>query len=130
MNRFDIVELLKDLPDDIVESANQPRRQCFSYKKRRFIVPTIAACFVGVLCFLIYPIVKLSAPGSIHITDTSSSPDSASDTATTESWHETITSDSITSSVKDITTYDTSITTFTTGSTTTYHSGSVSHRPP
>lgn len=99
MNQFNIIDLLKDLPDDIIESANRPRQRRSHYMIRlKYIVPTLAACFIGILCLTIYLILKTSTPGSLLITDTSSISESNASTFTTVARTETDVSNNVSDS--------------------------------
>lgn len=89
MNPFDMIELLKDLPDDIIESANRPRqRRSHSKTRLKYVIPTLAACFIGLLCLTINPALNISTPESIIITNTSSMSESITSTVTTDARSE------------------------------------------
>ncbi len=69
---LDIIDILNDLPDDIVESANHHRQHHYHKNiKYRYIISTIAACLVGVICLKIYPRPDISAPKSKFVTNES-----------------------------------------------------------
>lgn len=60
MNQFEFAELLNELPDDMIVSANLSVTE---HKQRHwYIIPAIAACFVALIAAEVYPKLRMRTP--------------------------------------------------------------------
>ena len=60
MNPEKLIQMMNELPDEMIDSANQSRFR--KRKKFRYIIPAIAACIVGVIAVSVYHRLQMQTP--------------------------------------------------------------------